>query len=357
MFRCQGNANRMTASSFVSVNKLSLVLGAVLICAIFTLVVHMATVTQFSVLPSDSRCIQGASTAQNATVKYRELIPSQNKNVPQEWREKMRRRTQHVRNTCKKYHLQRDFNDNMIGQFYVEDRSRIVFCSIPKVGCSNWKRIILVLSANVNKTDLRSLVQFELHHGSIQYRLQLLSSFTKFGVRFRLKHYLKFMFVRHPLERILSAYRDKLETGDNVYYMRSVGKQIVKNFKANASKAELETGSNVTFTEFLKFILSEHRKNIQLDVHWRPYMELAYPCAIPYDIIGKYETIEEDANNILRLISADHVVRYPPSEQTSKTSDLVKRYYEKIDKKLLQEVWAIYARDAELFDYKLDKFL
>ena len=35
--------------------------------------------------------------------------------------------------------------------------------------------------------------------------------YTAEEMRHRLKHYYKYMFTRHPLDRVLSAYKDKLQ--------------------------------------------------------------------------------------------------------------------------------------------------
>ena len=42
-----------------------------------------------------------------------------------------------------------------------------------------------------------------------------------------------FIVVRHPFERLLSAYRDKLERS-NVYYYKKYGEKIVKTYRQKA---------------------------------------------------------------------------------------------------------------------------
>ncbi|EFX82285.1 hypothetical protein DAPPUDRAFT_316998 [Daphnia pulex] len=45
----------------------------------------------------------------------------------------------------------------------------------------------------------------------------------------------KFIFVRHPFERLVSAYRDKL-TRNNPIYHKMVGKVIIRKVRKNASR-------------------------------------------------------------------------------------------------------------------------
>ena len=92
--------------------------------------------------------------------------------------------------------------------FYVSDERRYVYCATPKVACTSWKHCLLELTGknlsrlkwihNVWETD--KILKRAVHYGSNQKR-QLL------------KKYYKFMFVRDPLERLVSAFRDKCLAG------------------------------------------------------------------------------------------------------------------------------------------------
>ena len=62
---------------------------------------------------------------------------------------------------------------------------------------------------------------------------------------------LKFMFARDPYTRIWSAYLDKFV----LPLFWHTGKEVVKEMRNNATKASLECGHDVTFKEFLFYIL------------------------------------------------------------------------------------------------------
>lgn len=48
----------------------------------------------------------------------------------------------------------------------------------------------------------------------------------------KLQTYKKFMFVRNPFERVLSAFRDKLERKDELYnFQTAVGKKIEQKYR------------------------------------------------------------------------------------------------------------------------------
>ena len=60
------------------------------------------------------------------------------------------------------------------------------------------------------------------------------------------------MKVRHPLERLLSAYRDKLESGNNTHYHAIYGKVFFHFFKGEVK----QTVSQVSWRQFVTLVLS-----------------------------------------------------------------------------------------------------
>ena len=115
-------------------------------------------------------------------------------------------------------------------------------------------------------------------------------------IKHRLKTYFKFLVVRHPFDRLVSGYKDKL-ANSNIHYERSLGKKILKMIHPNLTKRVLRQGKGVTFPEFVKYIISNG--NHIKDPHFRNMHELCYPCHIQYDYIAKLETHNIDAYNII----------------------------------------------------------
>ncbi|KAJ8397535.1 hypothetical protein AAFF_G00438110 [Aldrovandia affinis] len=179
----------------------------------------------------------------------------------------------------------------------VNDEHRFLYCYVPKVACSNWKRVLKVLSGALENIHVKG----KMDHKS---DLLFLSDLKPEEIRYRLKHYFKFLFVRDPMERLLSAYRNKF--GEIEAYQRKYGAEIVRRYRKNPGKA---TGDDVTFAEFVRYLLDEDAE--RMNEHWMPVYNLCQPCAVPYDFIGSYERLQDDARYVLQRVAAPPHVQFP----------------------------------------------
>lgn len=159
--------------------------------------------------------------------------------------------------------------------------------------------------------------------------------------------------MRHPLERLLSAYRDKLEHMQNrEYYYKRFGRRIVLKYRQSDNAT---TKLEPTFAEFLRFIVSEK----YFDEHWVPYYRTCNPCTIHYDYILKFETLNsdqdffiQDANLSGYLYERDNI--YPRNNINplgATTRKILAEYIRGISRSLLDEVYKIYENDYKLFNY------
>ncbi|XP_061635600.1 carbohydrate sulfotransferase 14 [Phyllopteryx taeniolatus] len=227
----------------------------------------------------------------------------------------------------------------------VNDEYRFLYCYVPKVACSNWKRVLKVLGGALESVD----VKIKMDH---MRDLTFLSSMKPEGIRYRLQHYFKFMFVREPMERLLSAYRNKF--GEIESYQRKYGAEIVKRYRKNrAGKSLRIAGDDVTFAEFVRYLLDEDAE--RMNEHWMPMYNLCQPCALRYDFIGSYEHLERDAEFVLRSVGVPPHVSFPARQAWYKpvTAETLHYYLCSLPQKLLRELLPKYILDFSLFAYPL----
>ena len=111
-----------------------------------------------------------------------------------------------------------------------------------------------------------------------------------------LKNYFTFLFVRDPMERVVSAYMSKF-VKNNKYFYRTYGRGIIKLYRPNAAKEAYKTGSGVTFPEFSRHVVETRKLR---DEHWQAFDKLCHPCAVKYDFIGRFENVYEDASYLIK---------------------------------------------------------
>ena len=249
--------------------------------------------------------------------------------------------------------------DKRLNRLWVDEKHKIVYCNIPKVASTNWYRVFLKF-AGMNATMVNEASLYDIHSNLKKNYLRRLADFGSEQREIIMRNYFKFMFVRNPLDRLLSAFKDRLLLKHgNAYFTE--GLQIFKTFR---SKKEIKSYGKegtkaIQFEEFLQWIIS-WKNSATLNPHWRPYHLLCHPCGIHYDFIGKLETVADDTRYILEMIGE---VKYSfPSRPYHNTSAIKKiqvvkqfktkeQYFSSISPELLKKTIQTYYQDYELFDY------
>lgn len=85
----------------------------------------------------------------------------------------------------------------------------VIYCSIPKVASTTWKTI-LVRSLDGRSADQMAEHAVEDERLLRSVGLRFLSTLSHEEAEKRIETYFKFVVVRHPFDRIVSAYRDKI---------------------------------------------------------------------------------------------------------------------------------------------------
>ncbi|XP_073493638.1 carbohydrate sulfotransferase 9-like [Phyllobates terribilis] len=250
-----------------------------------------------------------------------------------------------VRSVCESNNLTHSsfvLDRKVAAQLYVEQSHRFIYCEVPKVGCSNWKRIILLLNESLARTP-DELQYYQVHKSK---QLKKLSSYPPSRQKELLANYTKVMFTRDPLERVVSAYRDKFLHEDDVYYSKGYANLIKKSLG-------IQSKTNLTFEQFANFITKENPSN--RDTHWKPMYQLFDPCNIQYDFIGKFETLVEDADFVFKTIEAPKYLKYPTMKHHSNESrtndDISIHYLEMLPPILFRKFLSVYSLDFSIFDY------
>lgn len=191
---------------------------------------------------------------------------------------------------------------------------------------------------------------------------------------------LKLLIVRHPFERLLSAYRDKLENKDiglehgvkHLYL--SYGRKIVQLYR-NGSSDRAEP----TFREFVAYLIKDDAIRLAMifylkviknncfylifdrfDDHWIPFYLFCTPCLVRYDVIAHVETLFRDQIYTIRVADLEGQITPLWTHLTKgqrSAGDTARKYFKQLNKWQVQQLFEKYRLDFELFGYDHEEYI
>ncbi|XP_077868246.1 carbohydrate sulfotransferase 11-like [Saccoglossus kowalevskii] len=232
---------------------------------------------------------------------------------------------------------------NKMSKLIFNEQYHLLYCRIAKIGTTSWKLILLVLSGELNNTNAD--YSFRKLHDR-KYPSVPLSSNDK-------QNYTSFLFVRHPFKRLLSAYRDKFETTLEPSF-KKIERQIISQYRPNASMTGRNMAPKVSFLEFVKFLLNYKPKS-NFNEHWDFQHKVCSLCDRSFDFIGHFENMEKESNYLLNYIGAtdvffpDHKYNFHVTNSTDENIYL--KYFSQIPPKYIIKLYELYKMDFDLFGY------
>ena len=236
----------------------------------------------------------------------------------------------------------------------VDHKRRVAYCFVPKNSCTTWKAIM------ANNTGVRSDVPFEtLTKKGFIHRMLGEFGLSKETYSDKLQGYTKFIVVRHPFDRLLSAYRDKafpnLKNGQiHAPYYR-IKKSVLRRSSHNLTAQERQSYVP-SFEEFAQHVL------MTSNIHWNSYAFRCDPCHINYDYIIRLETLSTDTHMFLGDVYPE-VSALPTSnahrlaQSNKRTNDQSKtlKEFSELKSSTFFKITDKYQNELKLFGYKFNQ--
>lgn len=272
----------------------------------------------------------------------------------------MEGRRQHLHETCEKWDLDTPGNDSLhrpnTWEFLINRPHHLVWCNVFKAASTSWMYNFNVLAGYSPKFLYRTKV-VPLQLARKRYPRPTLQELQE-----ALNDSLSFLIVRHPLERLLSAYRDKMQSPLPNTMHQKLGNQIILKYR-DANKL-MGNRQHVnprwpTFPEFIRYLTDTFNSGQRYDMHWAPIAEFCTPCQIDFKVIAKFETLQNDQNYIIYSAGLQNVIKpeWKNSAKGRTTSELTSGYYSQLTKRQIRKLHEIYKYDFELFEYSIDEYL
>lgn len=276
---------------------------------------------------------------------------------------RMKLRRQHLLKTCRELGLNIIGNDTMHRpnpwEFLVSKKHHLVWCNVFKAGSTSWMYNFNIL-AGYSRQYLAKSRQVPLNLARQRYPRPSLRE-----LQAALNDSVAFLIARHPLERLLSGYRDKLQYSLPHTYHRKLGNEIIQRYRGkiptlNKSRHDLPVTSMryPTFPEFIGYLLDSVGEGQSLDMHWAPIAEFCTPCMFDFDIIAHTETLQEDQEYIIQKAGLQEVIKPEwKNEGHGITTKQLDKYYSLLSRSQILQLYNIYRYDFELFNYTLNGYL
>ncbi|XP_078665957.1 carbohydrate sulfotransferase 11-like [Branchiostoma floridae x Branchiostoma belcheri] len=233
----------------------------------------------------------------------------------------------------------------------VIDKTKTIYCYIPKTGCTTTKLVMYNLQHDTN-VSIADNKRIQIH----RYPFKLLNSYSMEDAAMRLKTYNKLIVVRDPLERLASAWLEKFVHSKLPFsYIRTLQQEVWKSKVENTTTNKSLRGDlpPVSFRDFIWSIIN----NKYRDVHWEPFFSLCAPCQVQYDFIAHTDTLVEDLRlffHMSGIVGKDGIL---PRQHPSRAKANFGNTFQEVPTEDIFRIGEIYKPDFEMFGYSFDQDL
>jgi len=268
-------------------------------------------------------------------------------------------------------------------QMYVLETWSLVWCPVYKAASTNWMHNLLHL-AGKKEEEIKRILTDHPHQPNDQARVVApILTMTRLRQISSTPGYTGLVVVRHPFDRLVSAFRDKIErchgadnkTFKGEWYYNTYGKKIVSKYRSKAvqrlgpqyfseknnfgSPLPVSSGwrskSLPSWWEFVQYLL--HTSPARYDEHWKPVSTYCAPCSFSFTRILHFENIQQEERFLAEEMSASHLIhpRWENQNQEEVAKDeLLNKYFSILDDDEIQDLYKIYEDDFRLFGYQFE---
>ncbi|CAM4987253.1 unnamed protein product, partial [Rotaria socialis] len=179
------------------------------------------------------------------------------------------------------------------------------------------------------------------------------------------------IFVRHPFERLASAYkeriatlaRDRIQSEPEYDAMREMicrRGNLTGELRQPLQRIGECKETIPSFEQFIRYILINTRTPAgiaRMNYHWQPYSVLCQVCKFKYNFIGKYETLNDHFIYFLKRFNLSDWNIQKPIGPSGLTKWDYQKFYLALPDELICQIIRLYGEDFHLFNYRVDDYI
>ncbi|XP_078038801.1 carbohydrate sulfotransferase 11 [Augochlora pura] len=262
--------------------------------------------------------------------------------------------------TCNKYNLKIPLKRR---HFLYDSERKSVYCWIRKIASTTFTKLF---------SDMKNRQITHDYYREVDF----LAPKTQ-GELYRIlndKKIFKLLIVRHPFQRLVSSYRDRIE--DNSKYTAQAwiyAKKIFYLTRPELFRSNITTGDFrervfthdrrlkliPTFKEFTLWLLQSSEQD---DIHWDRYYTHCSVCNIRYNYILKLDNYTyEQINYIFSRLGLDQKNTYLPRLEKTRGGytnfDTTCTYFQNLTQDIIYKLYERYKIDFEMYNYDLNRYI
>jgi len=243
------------------------------------------------------------------------------------------------------------FAKEALKHLLIDRERKIMFCIAPKLASTN----IRVMFAALNKAISPEAVFEKLTHDRNLYAKNYnMLNMSPTERKKKLSGYFKFVMTRNPLERILSAYRNKFENhpiSKNVSGVFDEAKiEMIKVNRPEVYTKWEKSGRTLkvfpTFNEYIRYLGSH--SYYKLNPHFRPLQYICHPCVFHYDFYANLKLMPAEFDRLFEKfnIPQDSFKNQPSHHDTG---SLMPKYYAQLSESEKKMVYQFAHSEMEFY--------
>ena len=171
-----------------------------------------------------------------------------------------------------------------------------------------------------------------------------------------IRDYYKFVIIRHPLERLVSGFRNKIEPPFNdmsVRFPNYIKLTILQRYRKTEFERWMDSKTkynlSVTFEEFVLYYVNSDLTKI--NPHLKPVIHTCHPCRVRYNFYGNFRTYGQDALMAMRRLNIDSRFYRNKSLHSSsqQTSSYLGHYYDRLSDALKVRLYSKLCQELEFY--------
>uniref|UniRef100_A0A182QLH1 Carbohydrate sulfotransferase n=1 Tax=Anopheles farauti TaxID=69004 RepID=A0A182QLH1_9DIPT len=268
---------------------------------------------------------------------------------------RMEHRVERLQKKCTEYRLNESKHNYKpkAWEYLIQPEYHLVWCNVFKAASTSWM-YNFNLMAGYSPQFLRKTKDVPLQLARQKYPRPSVEKLQE-----AINQSISFIIVRHPFERLVSAYKDKIQYALPNSHHHKLGNRIIQKYRKTVNGKPTTLLKHPTFSEFVNYLLDEIKHpHYEIDMHWVPVTHFCTPCFFHYDVIAKFETLEEDQNYLIAIGRLDSVIKpqWKNAGKGAHTNDVLLKFFAELDATQIRGLYDYYRFDFELFGYSAKEY-